>query len=44
MRIGGVRRLLIPAAEAYAGNPPQGSGIEANADLVFDITLHSVTP
>lgn len=42
MKIGGDRRLLIPAAEAYGANPPQGSGIPANADLVFDVTLHSV--
>lgn len=43
MKVGGVRRLLIPAAQAYGANPPQGSGIPANADLVFDVTLHSVT-
>jgi FKBP-type peptidyl-prolyl cis-trans isomerase len=43
MKVGGTRRLLIPAALAYGANPPQGSGIPANADLVFDVTLHSVT-
>ncbi len=37
MRVGGKRRLLIPAAQAYGANPPQG--IPANADLVFDIDL-----
>lgn len=42
MKVGGTRRLLIPAALAYGANPPQGSGIPANADLVFDVTLHSV--
>lgn len=42
MKTGGTRRLLIPAAQAYGANPPQGSGIPANADLVFDITLQSV--
>lgn len=42
MKVGGTRRLLIPAALAYGSNPPQGSGIPANADLVFDITLHKV--
>ena len=42
MKIGGERRLLIPAAEAYGASPPQGSGIPANADLVFDITLISI--
>jgi peptidylprolyl isomerase len=42
MKEGGKRRLLIPAAKAYGANPPQGSGIPANADLVFDVTLHKV--
>ncbi|HVV67386.1 MAG TPA: FKBP-type peptidyl-prolyl cis-trans isomerase [Candidatus Saccharimonadales bacterium] len=41
MKVGGTRRLLIPAALAYGSNPPQGSGIPANADLVFDVTVHS---
>jgi FKBP-type peptidyl-prolyl cis-trans isomerase FkpA len=39
MKVGGTRRLLIPAAQAYAGNPPSGSGIPVNADLVFDIEI-----
>lgn len=39
MKVGGQRRLLIPASAAYGANPPAGSGIPANADLVFDITL-----
>ncbi len=39
MKVGGKRRLLIPAAQAYGASPPQGSGIPANADLVFDIEL-----
>lgn len=39
MKVGGKRRLLIPADQAYGANPPQGSGIPANADLVFDIEL-----
>lgn len=42
MKEGGTRRLLIPAEKAYGANPPQGSGIPANAALVFDVTLHSV--
>ncbi|HSX45870.1 MAG TPA: FKBP-type peptidyl-prolyl cis-trans isomerase [Candidatus Saccharimonadia bacterium] len=41
MKVGGTRRLLIPASLAYGANPPQGSGIPANADLVFDVTVHS---
>jgi FKBP-type peptidyl-prolyl cis-trans isomerase len=39
MRVGGTRRLVIPAALAYGAKPPQGSGIPANADLVFDIVI-----
>jgi len=42
MKVGGTRRLLIPAAMAYGANPPAGAGIPANADLVFDITLLNV--
>jgi FKBP-type peptidyl-prolyl cis-trans isomerase len=42
MKVGGTRRLLIPAALAYGANPPSGSGIPANANLVFDVTLHSI--
>lgn len=39
MKVGGERRLLIPSALAYGPTPPYGSGIPANADLVFDVTL-----
>jgi len=39
MKVGGTRRLLIPAALAYGNNPPQGSGIPGGADLVFDVTV-----
>lgn len=39
MKVGGQRRLLIPATLAYGANPPAGSKIPANADLVFDIGL-----
>lgn len=42
MKVGGTRRLLIPAEKAYGANPPSGSGIPANAALVFDVTLHSI--
>lgn len=42
MKVGGERRLYIPAALAYGPQPPAGSGIPANADLVFDVTVHSV--
>jgi len=39
MKVGGTRRLVIPAAMAYGATPPPGSGIPANADLVFDVEL-----
>ncbi len=42
MKVGGTRRLLIPAGLAYGANPPAGSGIPANASLVFDVTVHSI--
>lgn len=42
MKVGGTRRLLIPADQAYGATPPSGSGIPANAPLVFDVTLKSI--
>lgn len=42
MKVGGIRRLVIPAAQAYGATPPPGSGIPANADLVFDVELVAV--
>ena len=42
MKIGGTRRLVIPADQAYGANPPAGSGIPANADLVFDVELVAI--
>lgn len=42
MKEGGTRRLLIPASLAYGPNPPQGSNIPPNADLVFDVTVTKV--
>lgn len=41
MKVGGTRRLTIPPELAY-GNASPGSGIPANATLVFDVTLLSV--
>ena len=40
MKVGGTRRLIIPAAEAYGAQSQ--AGIPANSDLVFDITLHKI--
>jgi peptidylprolyl isomerase len=42
MKVGGLRRLTIPAALAYGANPPPQSGIPANADLVFVIEMVDV--
>lgn len=42
MKVGGTRRLLIPANLAYGANPPPSSGIPTNADLVFDVTVHKI--
>lgn len=42
MKVGGTRRLLIPAAQAYGAKPPSGSNIPADADLVFDIELTKI--
>jgi FKBP-type peptidyl-prolyl cis-trans isomerase len=40
MKVGGVRRLFIPAQYAYGSQSV--AGIPANSDLVFDITLLGV--
>lgn len=42
MKVGGKRRLVIPAEKAY-GNQAQ-PGIPANSDLVFEVELLGVTP
>jgi FKBP-type peptidyl-prolyl cis-trans isomerase len=42
MKLNGKRRLLIPAEKAYGSTPPEGSGIPADAALVFDVTLHKI--
>lgn len=38
MKVGGIRRLIIPAAQAYGAQSPSAN-IPANSDLVFDIEL-----
>lgn len=41
MKVGGTRRLVIPAAQAYGAGSPSPS-IPPNSDLVFDIELVSL--
>jgi FKBP-type peptidyl-prolyl cis-trans isomerase len=41
MKVGGTRRLIIPAAQAYGSSSP-APNIPANSDLVFDIELVSI--
>ena len=42
MRVGGLRRVIIPPSLGYGNNPPAGSGIPAGGTLVFDIELVAV--
>jgi peptidylprolyl isomerase len=41
MKVGGIRRLVIPANQAYGTNSPSAN-IPPNSDLVFDIELVSI--
>ncbi|OJU88069.1 peptidylprolyl isomerase [Candidatus Saccharibacteria bacterium 49-20] len=41
MKIGGTRRLIIPAEMAYGASSPSRN-IPANSDLVFDIDLVAI--
>lgn len=41
MKVGGIRRLVIPAAKAYGSQSP-APNIPANSDLVFDIELVAI--
>lgn len=41
MKVGGMRRLIIPAALAYGASSP-AKNIPANSDLVFDIELIAI--
>lgn len=41
MKVGGIRRLLIPSAQAY-GSVRAAANIPPNSDLVFDIELVAI--
>lgn len=41
MKVGGTRRLVIPAEMAYGASSPSAN-IPANSDLVFDIELVAI--
>lgn len=41
MKVGGSRRLIIPAVQAYGSESP-AKNIPPNSDLVFDIDLISI--
>lgn len=41
MKVGGIRRLTIPAAQAYGARSPSPS-IPPNSDLVFEIELVAI--
>lgn len=42
MKVGGIRRLLIPAEQAYGSHSPS-KNIPPNSDLVFDIELLGIS-
>jgi FKBP-type peptidyl-prolyl cis-trans isomerase FkpA len=42
MRVGGLRRAIVPPSLAYGANPPANSGIAPNETLVFEIELLAV--
>lgn len=41
---GGKYRIEIPADQAYGANPPAGSPIPPNADLVFEVEIIDIMP
>ena len=42
MRVGGLRRVVIPPNLGYGNNPPPNSPIRANETLLFEIELLAV--
>lgn len=43
-REGGKYRIEIPAKQAYGANPPPGSPIPPDSDLIFDVEVIDVMP
>lgn len=39
MRVGGHRRLTVPASKGYGASPPPGGPIPPNAALIFEVQL-----
>ena len=42
MKVGGLRRIVIPPNLAYGNNPPPNSGIPQNATLIFEVELLAI--
>ena len=42
MRVGGIRRIIIPPNLGYGNSPPAQSNIPANATLLFQVELLAV--
>jgi FKBP-type peptidyl-prolyl cis-trans isomerase len=42
MRVGGLRRIVVPPNLGYGNNPPPGGVIRANETLIFEIELVAV--
>lgn len=44
MKVGGKRRLVIPASEAYGASGTSDGTVPPNTDLVFEVELLAVNP
>ncbi|MCB9850675.1 MAG: FKBP-type peptidyl-prolyl cis-trans isomerase [Phycisphaerales bacterium] len=42
MRVGGMRRIIIPPDLGYGSNGNSGAGIGGEDVIVFDVTLHEI--
>ena len=42
MRVGGLRRIIIPPNLGYGNSPPANSNIRANETLIFEVELVSI--